>query len=124
MVTRQLGSHAHVRAFLWPPQPGLAFRLLSHKLLRWLVPVFLALALGANLFLLERPLYRITLAVALATMALAAVGGLAVSRGRPVGRVLRLLVYFFMVNGAAVKGLFDYLTGRSRAVWRISASTR
>ncbi len=124
MVTRQLGSHAHVRAFLWPPRPALAFRLLSHKLLRWLVPLFLAVALAANLLLLDHPLYWLTLAVALTGCAAGAAGALSLARGRPLGRIPRLLVYFFMVNAAAAKGLFDFVTGRRRAVWRVSASTR
>ena len=41
MVTRQLGAHRHVGYFLKPFRPILAFRLASHKLMRWLVPFFL-----------------------------------------------------------------------------------
>lgn len=124
MVTRQLGSHLHVRAFLWPLRPVLAFRLLSHKTLRWLVPVLLLAALGANLTLLDRPLYRLTLGVAILFLLLAAAGAWRVARGLPAPAWMRLPLYFSVVNGAALKGMVDFILGRHRAVWRVSESTR
>jgi len=124
MVTRQLGSHFHMRGFLWPPRLLLAFRLVSHKLLRWLVPIFLLVALAANLMLLPGPLYVATLALALAGAGAGALGGLMLAAGRQPPRLLRLAAYFWIVNLAAVKGLIDFMRGRQRAIWRISASTR
>ena len=124
MVTRQLGSHLHVRAFLWPPRPWLAFRLASHKTLRWLVPVLLLAALGVNLGLLGRPLFQLTLGIAILFLLLAAMGGWRVARGLAAPAWMRLPLYFSVVNGAALKGMADFLLGRHRAVWRVSESTR
>lgn len=124
MVTRQLGSHLHVRAFLWPFRPVLAFRLLSHKTLRWLVPVLLLAALGVNLTLLDRPLYRLTLGLAILFGLLTALGAWRVARGRRTPAWMRLPLYFSVVNGAALKGMVDFSLGRHRAVWRVSESTR
>ncbi len=124
MVTRQLGSHVHMRGFLWPPRLLLAVRLVSHKLLRWLVPVFILVALVANLLLLPAPLYVLTLLLLLAGAGAGVLGGLLLAAGWRTPRLLRLATYFWVVNLAAVKGMADFVLGRQRAVWRISASTR
>lgn len=124
MVTRQLGSHAHVRSFLWPLRPTLAFRLVSHKLLRWLVPVFLIGAALANLALLDRPFYRYTLALTVVGAMVAALGAWRVSRAGALPRLWRVWVYFCAVNVAALKGLIDFVRGSRRATWKISETTR
>lgn len=124
MVTRQLGAHAYVRFFLWPFRPVLALRLASHKLLRWLVPFWLLGALAANLTLLARPLYQATLWMAVALMATFALGAAALRRRVALPAPIRLVVYFGTINAAAFIGVLDFLRGRQRAVWTISASTR
>lgn len=124
MVTRQLGSYIHVHGFLWPPRILLAFRLVSHKLLRWLVPVFLLVTFAANLALLPRPLYVVTLVLLLAGVGAGTLGGVCLAAGWRTPRLLRLAAYFWVVNLAALKGLVDFIRGHQRAVWRISASTR
>jgi biofilm PGA synthesis N-glycosyltransferase PgaC len=124
MVTRQLGAHRYVGYFLKPFRPMLAFRLASHKLMRWLVPFFLAAAFVSNLFLLDRPFYQATFALAIAGVVLLALGQAALKRSLPVPTVVRLWVYFWTVNAAAFTGVIDFVRGRSRAVWAVSPSTR
>jgi cellulose synthase/poly-beta-1,6-N-acetylglucosamine synthase-like glycosyltransferase len=124
MVTRQLGAHAHVHFLLKPFRPVLAFRLVSHKLLRWLVPFWLLGALAANLALLDSPLYRATLAIALTLIGLFIVGAIALRRSIPLPAPIRMVVYLGMINAAAFIGVIDFLRGRERAVWTISQSTR
>jgi cellulose synthase/poly-beta-1,6-N-acetylglucosamine synthase-like glycosyltransferase len=124
MVTRQLGAHRRVAYFLRPFRPVLAFRLASHKLMRWLVPFFLTGALLANLFLLDQPLYQLTLALA-AAGALLFLGGRAAARLElPLPAPLRLWMYFCTINAAAFVGVLDFVRGRHRAVWAVSPSTR
>jgi cellulose synthase/poly-beta-1,6-N-acetylglucosamine synthase-like glycosyltransferase len=124
MVTRQLGTLMHVRGFLSPFHPVLAFRLLSHKLLRWQVPVLLIAAGIVNLLLLDRGLFQWTLLGGILFLLLAAAGGWRVARGRAAPVWMRLPAYFCVVNAAALKGTADFLLGRRRAVWRVSESTR
>jgi cellulose synthase/poly-beta-1,6-N-acetylglucosamine synthase-like glycosyltransferase len=124
MVTRQLGAHARVCCFMKPFRPVLAARLVSHKLLRWLVPFFLLGALAINLTLLDRRLYQVTLGVAALGAMLCAAGMIALSRGTVVPLPIRSWVYFCVVNAAALRGVADFLLGRQRAVWTVSASTR
>jgi cellulose synthase/poly-beta-1,6-N-acetylglucosamine synthase-like glycosyltransferase len=124
MVTRQLGAHRRVGFFVVPFRPVLAFRLASHKLMRWLVPFFLLGALAANSFLLDRLFYQATFAAACAGALLFLAGRLALARGANVPAPLRLWVYFCTVNAAAVTGVLDFVRGRQRAVWAVSPSTR
>jgi cellulose synthase/poly-beta-1,6-N-acetylglucosamine synthase-like glycosyltransferase len=124
MVTRQLGAHAHVRFFLVPLRPVLAFRLASHKLLRWLAPVFALGALLIGVIGLEGWVRHVTLAVALVGLAAFAAGAAAIGRGVTVPAAVRLWVYFCVVNAAALTGIADFLRGRERATWPASASTR
>ena len=90
---------------------------------RWL-PVLLLGALSINLTLLDRPLYRVTLGLATLFALLAATGAWRVARGRSAPAWLRLPLYFSVVNGAALKGMLDFVLGRQRAVWGVSESTR
>jgi cellulose synthase/poly-beta-1,6-N-acetylglucosamine synthase-like glycosyltransferase len=124
MVTRQLGAHRRVGYFLRPFRPVLAFRLASHKLMRWLVPFFLMSAILANLFLLDRPVYQATLGLAVFGALLFLVGHVATTRALPLPAPLRLWMYFCTVNAAAFVGVLDFVRGRHRAVWAVSPSTR
>ena len=124
MVTRQLGAHAEVRFFLKPLRPVLAVRLASHKLLRWLAPVFVAGALVVNLALMDHWFHQAVLAMALAGALAFLWGARAVRSQGGVPWGLRFWVYFCVVNAAAVKGIADFLLGRERATWTISATTR
>jgi cellulose synthase/poly-beta-1,6-N-acetylglucosamine synthase-like glycosyltransferase len=124
MVTRQLGAHRRVGYFLRPFRPVLAFRLASHKLLRWLVPFFLMAAVGANLFLLDRALYQFTFGAAVAGGLFYLVGRLATQRGLTLPAPLRFWMYFCTMNAAAFSGVVDFVRGRHRTVWAVSPSTR
>lgn len=124
MVTRQLSAYAEVGFFLKPFRPALAFRLASHKWFRWLVPYLLLGALALNVALLHHALYRYTLGLAVTGAVVYAVGSAAVARTTRVPGVIRLWMYFCTVNAAAFVGVFDFLRGRRRIVWKISPSTR
>ena len=95
-----------------------AFQMASHKLLRWLVPVFLAAALALNLLLAgEDEMYRLLLALqgvfyALALMGIALPGRL----GR--NWLFYIPAYFCATNWGAFLGLLRFLGGRRDRVWQ------
>ncbi|BDD87625.1 glycosyltransferase family 2 protein [Desulfofustis limnaeus] len=93
-----------------------ALSLLSHKLMRWLVPFFLLLALGSNLALLDSPFYRLLLALQVVFYLLAA--GAAVSY-LPLGRTTagKIALYFTTVNLAILVAWFKYLRGTRQELW-------
>jgi cellulose synthase/poly-beta-1,6-N-acetylglucosamine synthase-like glycosyltransferase len=105
---------------LWPlfsPRHGwLAFSLLSHKLLRWLVPFCLLAMALANVPLAAEPFYRATLAAQAAFYGLALVGARLPGR-RGAVRLLRLATLFSSMNLALFVGFFRWLSGRQRGAW-------
>jgi poly-beta-1,6-N-acetyl-D-glucosamine synthase len=87
---------------------------LSHKLLRWLAPVFMAVLLGASVGLAGRPLYAAALIGQAALYFLA----LLCWQFTLKGAVFRLPYYFVLVNLAALQGLFRSVSGKETALWR------
>lgn len=121
IMTRGFRGVARRRVLLDPRQHGFyAIQLLWHKVLRRLVAVPLVVIAGATPFLLRRsPLYRLA-ALGQAGFYAAAVAGVVAGRhpGRvPLEPVLALPAYFCMVNGAALRALFNVLTGRRVDRW-------
>lgn len=115
------GLHALFRnaGLLNPLQGGLfSWQLVSHKLMRWLVPFFMATALLANLCLLGQPLYRALLAVQ-ALFYLSALGGLAF-RSLARHRLVRLSAYLLIVNVSILVAWKDFLSGRKITTWQPS----
>ena len=87
---------------------------LSHKLLRWLAPVFMAVLLGASVALAGRPLYRAALIGQAAFYALAFLGWQFTRLKRA---IFRLPYYFVLVNLAALQGLFRCMFGKETVLW-------
>jgi cellulose synthase/poly-beta-1,6-N-acetylglucosamine synthase-like glycosyltransferase len=100
------------------PRTGfLCFSFVSHKLLRWLVPLFLAVALAASLpaAILGGFAMKALLAGQLAFYALALAGKLRL-RG-PLRRPASLAHYFVSMNAALAAGFWRFLRGSQGAAW-------
>lgn len=102
---------------LLSPRYGLiAFQYLSHKVLRWLAPLFMLLALGTAAALTRWPFYRLCWWGQGLFYALAGLGGLAELAGVR-SRWLRIPFYFCFTNATALAGLIRYLTRRQSVLW-------
>lgn len=100
------------------PKHGLAaFCFFSHRVLRWLGPVFLLIALISTLFLLKVPFFQTLIALQCGFYFGACVGYWRKKNGRKTG-VLALPVNFCSMNLALLFGLFQYLSGRHSTVWK------
>lgn len=96
-----------------------AFQVWSHKLMRWLVPWFLVLALLANLALVgEEPLYLWLLGLQLAGYACVGAAHF-VPALRGFGP-LRIAYYFVQANVALAEAGARYLAGQRVTVWEPS----
>ena len=106
------------RALLNPLRGGFySIELLSHKVMRYLVPVFLVLTLASSLALARAGwLYALA---ALAQVAFYAAAGLGWLLGRAGvrSRLLALPAYFVLSNAAAVAALYKFVTGERYARW-------
>jgi cellulose synthase/poly-beta-1,6-N-acetylglucosamine synthase-like glycosyltransferase len=112
------GSFRVLPALLRIPQSGFsAFAFLSHKLLRWIIPVLLIMVFASNLFLLPQPFYVAALTAQLALLLWAAIGFLfreSLSRIR-----FTLVGYFFVaMNLAFLIGLLRSFSGSKETSWQ------
>ena len=94
-----------------------AFQMFSHKLLRWLVPVWLLVVLAVNIPLATDEYYGILLALQVAFYGLAALGLLLPER---LGRYWLFYVptYFTATNLGTLLGLLSFIMGRRHRVWQ------
>lgn len=107
----------HARGLLNPFRSGLfALVLWSHKLARWLVPVFMLLALGVSLVLLDRTFYRMLLILQLAFYA-TAVLGFSMPTSVTRSMLVRIAVYFTVVNAAIFVAWMRFLGGERVEIW-------
>jgi cellulose synthase/poly-beta-1,6-N-acetylglucosamine synthase-like glycosyltransferase len=104
------------RAALHPRYGLSAFAYWSHKVLRWLVPAFFLIGLGANLVLSRYALCQ-------ALIGLQALGAVIAWRaynappGAQLPRWMRPISYFYLMNYALLLGLFRFLSGTQRVTW-------
>lgn len=102
--------------FLNPFSYGLfAYQFFCHKLLRWLVPLFLLLALGTNLLLATSLPYILLLLLQL-TFYLAALQGRRQSQA-PAHPLLKIPLYFVTANLAILVAWCHYFRGRRMVMW-------
>lgn len=106
------------REMLNPFKSGFfAVELFSHKLLRYAVPLFLALILVSSAFLVEYSnFYLIAFAVQAAFYVMAAAGWILEKIGTRLS-ILVIPLYFVMANVASVLGFYKFLRGERFAKW-------
>ncbi|BCS54951.1 glycosyltransferase family 2 protein [Geobacter sp. SVR] len=116
-VLRGLTVMFHNLEFLNLFRYGLfSYQYFCHKLLRWLVPLFLATALTANAALsLKSTGYAALLAVHCGFYGIAAVGWWANSLPR--GVVLKVPLYFVTVNAAIAVAWWRFISGKRMVMW-------
>ncbi len=94
-----------IKGLIWPPRPFVLFCLLSHKTGRLLVPIFMLIALGANIALRGQFPYDWLLLGQVLFYGLAVLGAMASLKPK----VLRLPYYFCMINSALFAWVYQAL---------------
>lgn len=116
VVTRGISGILSVSSLLNPFRHGwVSFQLISHKVLRWMVPLFLLLLLAANSAFWNRSLYGALLALQVAFYGFALLTLLV-----PLHRVWKPLgipLYFCTLNAAALRSVIEVIRGRKYVVW-------
>jgi cellulose synthase/poly-beta-1,6-N-acetylglucosamine synthase-like glycosyltransferase len=97
--------------------PGFALQVFSHKVLRWLVPLFLLGALVSSGVLAQQQPYRTLFGAQMIFYLLALAGNLA---PRSLGRVGLFYVpaHFCAINLGALAGMLQFLAGNRYTVWQ------
>lgn len=117
VIMRGMRGLLYMKKLFNPLRHGfVAFQLFSHKVLRWLVPVFLAVALVSNLLLAGDWFYNTTLALQIVFYALALIGFVAEKRNI-LAKPLTIPLYFVTVNLAAVVAMYRIWQGHKAVTW-------
>lgn len=117
VITRGMRGLLSVPELLRPwKYPWIAFQLFSHKILRWMVPLFLLLLLTSNLVLMNQPYFGSLLVLQVSFYTLAALQILVPihRRWKPLG----IPLYFCTLNAAAMLGAIDLLRGKKHVMWQ------
>jgi len=100
------------------PLKGLVtFCYFSHRVLRWLTPLFLLVAFGCSILLATQLEYAVLLIVQCVFYLMAILGYRLKKRGKP-ARLFSLPLYFCSMNLALLLGLLRYLRGRQPLTWK------
>ncbi|MDK2973062.1 MAG: hypothetical protein PWP23_2817 [Candidatus Sumerlaeota bacterium] len=105
----------------WSRRPFLAFEIVSHKFVRWLVPYFMLLFLGANVLWICAVPQAVALWALLGAQAAFYAAGLyghLRSRTSTIGRLLGIVTYFCVVNVASLQGVYNYFAGKRYVTWK------
>ncbi len=109
------------RAMMNPRRSGFyAIQLLSHKVLRYLVPLFLMALFAASAFLAPRSWFYAVLLLAQLFFYLAAVVSLSLEKAGIHSRLLALPQYFVLANLASLLAVYKFLRGERYARWEPS----
>lgn len=116
VITRAMRGILSVKELLNPVgHPGVAFQLLSHKVLRWFVPLYLLGLLFGSALLLHDPRFAVVFALQVLFYAFA-LTSLVVPMHR-YSSMLGLPLYFCTLNLAALMSLVQLLRGQKYVVW-------
>lgn len=118
IVNRAWRALMSMKGLLNPLRHGrFAWQLISHKLLRWLVPLFLVAVFAINIILIgAHPLYQFAFAGQLLFYGMAGAGALLRKRGN-MGIALYVPYYFCLINIASARGILDAYRGKTYTTW-------
>ncbi len=118
VIEQTYGALWRYRRLLNPLRhPVFAFEMISHKVMRYAVPLFLLLALAANAALVgSGDLYRVALAAQVAFYVIALGVWPLERRGLAMGP-LALPYYFVLANAASVAAMVKFVRGEGHVTW-------
>jgi cellulose synthase/poly-beta-1,6-N-acetylglucosamine synthase-like glycosyltransferase len=117
VVTRAMRGLISVPDLLRPWRyPWISFQLLSHKVIRWLVPFLLIVLYASTAALAAHPawFYLLLLQTGMYTFALASLVVPFHRKWKPLG----IPLYFCTLNAAALMSMLEILRGRKYVVWQ------
>ena len=118
IIGRSLNALLRAPRVLLPwVQPRHLFALVSHKLLRWFIPLFLIAVFCSNVALARSPFFQTALVLETSFYLIAAIGWMLERRGKSL-KVFYLPYYFVLVNLASLFGIFNLLTGSLSPTWQ------
>jgi len=125
IVNRSIRGLMRVGQVMNPAKSGVfAFEVISHKLLRWLIPLFLLVGVAGSIVLAFAGfgLFQLITVGTLVILTLTLVGHLSDNRNQ-LPTWIATPYYFVMVNGYAVRGIVKAVQGRTQVTWNSARNT-
>jgi cellulose synthase/poly-beta-1,6-N-acetylglucosamine synthase-like glycosyltransferase len=117
VITRGMNGLLYTKSLLNPFRyPFVSFQLISHKILRWLIPFLLIVLFVSNAFLLEYTFYRVTFLLQIAFYISAPLCWIMGKYGMKVNPLF-IPLYFCVVNLASLRAVFNIIKGRKMTIW-------
>ncbi len=118
VVTRAISGLLHMSSILNPFKfPFYSYQLFSHKILRWMVPVFLITVFASNLFLLDNKFYYLIFQLQSLFYSMALLGYIIDKKNLSKMKLLLIPYYFCTVNLAVLNGTCKYIIGKRDRLW-------
>lgn len=118
IVNRSVRGLMRVKSVMNPLRYGwFAWEVVSHKLLRWFIPLFLVLGVVGSVVLTLSgiPVFGVVVLGTATVMLMAALGAFFDHKRLPAP--LSMAFYFVLVNANALLGLISAMQGRTQVVW-------
>jgi len=117
VISRAMNGFISVKNLFNPFRyPFVAFQLVSHKVLRWLMPLLILALFIVNIPLLGKRFYNWIFIIQVVFYSLAFIGWRLDLANKKI-KVFALPLYFCTVNLASLVSLWKILTGEVKAVW-------
>jgi len=94
------------------------FKLIFHKFIRWISPLFLITLFCSNIFLINYSIFYKALFLAQSIFYGLSLIGIIIEMAKlPQGKLTYFPLYFTLTNAAEIYGLFGMFTGKYKAAW-------
>jgi len=116
-ISRGIRGVIQARSLLNPLRyPLPSFQLISHKILRWLLPIFLLLLFVSNLLLLGKEPYSYFIIIQIAFYIAGGIGLMMESFNKKI-KLLLIPAYFSLMNIASLSGIAMWISGKKQIYW-------
>jgi len=117
VITRGMNGLLYTKSLFNPFRYRfVSFQLISHKVLRWLIPFFLIILFVSNAFLLDKTFYKITFLLQIAFYLSAPIAWVMERFGKKM-KLLFIPLYFCLVNLASLRATLNIIKGKKMTVW-------
>ncbi|MDD3687510.1 MAG: glycosyltransferase [Bacteroidales bacterium] len=106
------------KKMLWPPWTGLSFSFMSHKVLRWITPLFIISAWILNFILAFDSLFYLILFAGYNFVIILPLADFLLKKINIHNVILRFITHFFTMNLALLRGMFKAIKGVESNVWK------
>ena len=117
VITRGMNGLRYVKTLLNPFRfPFVSYQLNSHKVLRWMIPLFLVIIFTTNIMILDKGFYRLTFAAQILFYLSAFVAWLMEKKGKKF-RLMSIPLFFCVVNLASLRAGINLLRQKKMTTW-------